>query len=101
MNTHAIDNNYLKATDISNILRNIRLNGVESPNELLRYQLLEVIIRVVFTRYVKSNIYSQSESLEKIIQEFINLPSYYNSSEYRTKKYFNFLVDKSLKKHLN
>ena len=101
VNTRFIDNHLVKSTDVSTIIRNVRFVDEEPSQELYRYQFLEIVVRVSFARYYKTNSASQLECIEYVFKEFSNLPVYYNSNEFRIKKYQNFSVDKSLKKHLN
>ena len=96
-----IDNNHLKASDLNLLLKQVKSSDTEIPNELARFQFLELLIRASLMRYYRTGIVSQYDSIENILKELSHLNISLNTDDFRSKKYINYSVDKAIKKHLN
>lgn len=96
-----IDNINLKISDLNLILKQIKSTDTEVPNELARFQFLDLILRLSQARYHKFGLVSQNEAIEAMLKEITHIPVVINSDDFRNRKYLNMSVDKVLKKHLN
>jgi Ran GTPase-activating protein (RanGAP) involved in mRNA processing and transport len=94
-----LDGSVLKTNDLIAMIKLVKTSNSEVQSEMARFQFLELIVRVALVRYHRGGLISQLEAIESIAKEIALIGGTAESNEFRNKKYWNFAVDKVLKKH--
>lgn len=94
-----LDGAVLKTPDLIAMIKHVKSSNNEVQFELARFQFLELVVRVALARFYRGGLISQLESIEIISKEISLIVGINEGSEFRNKKYFNYAVDKVLKKH--